>query len=93
MAEALAKEVVRRAQIMRKEMGLNIEDLVDAEIGFENRESLELASSTADYLKREVRIRSLKLGGLNEVSMPETAGMVKEWNVDGEKIRIALRKI
>jgi len=93
MAEALAKEVVRRAQIMRKEMGLNIEDLVDAEIGFESRESLELASSTANYLKREVRIRSLKLGGLSDVSMPETEGVIKEWNVDGEKIRIALRKI
>jgi hypothetical protein len=78
---------------MRKEMGLNIEDLVDAEIGFESRESLELAVSTADYLKREVRIRSLKLGGLEDLSKPGVESLLKEWDVDGEKIRIMLRRI
>jgi len=93
MAEALAKEVVRRAQVMRKEMGLNIEDLVDAEIGFESRESLKLAASTADYLKREVRIRSLKLGGLGDLSKPDMESLLKEWDVDGEKIRIMLKRL
>ena len=31
-AEALAKEVVRRAQLMRKEMGLRIDEYVDVRI-------------------------------------------------------------
>ena len=77
---------------MRKEMNLNIEDLVDAEIGFENLESVQLASQMADYLKREVRIRSLKLGGLSEVSTPREGEYLKEWDVDGVVMAIGVSR-
>ncbi|RLI27095.1 MAG: isoleucine--tRNA ligase [Candidatus Hecatellales archaeon] len=92
MAEALAREVVRRAQTMRKEMGLHVEDMVEAEIGFENSESLEMAASKAEYLRREVRIERLDLKELGEVS-PREGGYFREWNLDGEKVRILLRKV
>ena len=93
MAEALAKEVVRRAQTMRKEMRLNIEDVVDAEIGFESPESVRLAESMADYLRREVRIRRLKFGGLNDVSKPSSGAYLREWDIEGEQVKILLVKV
>ncbi|RLI30062.1 MAG: hypothetical protein DRO46_01295, partial [Candidatus Hecatellales archaeon] len=91
LAEALAKELVRRAQVMRKELNLNIEEQVDVEVGFENLENVKLLKGLEDYLKREVRIRKLHLAGFTEVS--EDGGYLKDWEIEGEKVRIVLRRV
>jgi len=91
LAEALAKELVRRAQVMRKELNLNIEEQVDVEVGFENLENVKLLKGLEDYLKREVRIRKLRLAGFTEVS--EDGGYLKDWEIEGEKVRIVLRRV
>ena len=92
VAEAFAKEVVRRAQLMRKEMQLNIEDYVDASIGCEDPESRKLLKSMEDYVKTEVRIRNLDITSLDEVKLVEDS-YLKEWFVEEEKIKIRLKKV
>ncbi len=92
VAEALAKEVVRRAQLMRKEMRLKIDEWVDAVIGFEDPESRKLLETMEEYLKTEVRIRKLNLTSLDRVELKENA-YLREWLVDDEKIKIRLEKI
>ena len=91
-AEALAKEVVRRAQLMRKEMQLRIEEYIDASIGCEDPESLKLLKVMEDYLKTEVRIRRLNLTSLDEVKQKENS-YLREWLIEDEKVRIMLEKI
>ncbi|RLG92167.1 MAG: isoleucine--tRNA ligase [Candidatus Hecatellales archaeon] len=91
-AEALAKEVVRRAQLMRKEMSLRIDEYVDAFVGCEDSESLRLLKTMEDYLKTEVRIRRLSLVGLDEVK-PRENSYLREWLIEDEKIKIMLEKI
>jgi isoleucyl-tRNA synthetase len=86
-AEALVREIVRRFQVMRKEMSLEMEERVDAEVCMKT-ESLELIKRMVDYIKREVRIRNLHLS-----STPQFAGFRKEFDLDGEVCVLTLRKI
>jgi isoleucyl-tRNA synthetase len=93
LAEALAKEIVRRAQVMRKDMGLKIEDYVDVEIGFEKTESLSLIQRMENYVKNEVRIRNLKLVRIEDFKGFEAEGFTREWKIEEEKVVISLRLI
>ncbi len=89
-AEALAREVVRRMQMMRKEMDLEMEERVDAIVGVENRDDLYMLSGQQEYIKREVRIRNLRLCPIEEA---KEKGYSKEWNIDGKRYQLALKKI
>lgn len=87
MAEALAREVVRRFQIMRKELSLEMEERVDAEI-CSGSESLKLLGKMSEYIKREVRIRNLLLGKSSTLE-----GYRKEFEIEGEKYSLCIRKL
>jgi len=86
-AEALARDIVRRLQVMRKEMSLGMEERVDAQICL-RPESLALAKQMADYIKREVRIRNLYFS-----ERPELVGFRKEFDLDGEKCILIMQKL
>jgi isoleucyl-tRNA synthetase len=88
-AECLARELVRRLQTMRKELGLAMEERVDVEIGVHAEEHLKLLASQRDYLVREVRIRNLRLCNAGQVS---NMGHVKDWDIDGDKFKLLLRR-
>ncbi|MEM2192084.1 MAG: class I tRNA ligase family protein [Candidatus Hadarchaeales archaeon] len=86
LAEAMAREVVRRFQVMRKEMGLEMEERVDAGIVGEE-DDLKLLSTQQDYIKREVRINNLDFGK----ELP--ASFKKKWKIDEKEFLLCLKKL
>ncbi len=89
-AEGFAREIVRRFQMMRKEMNLGMEERVDAVVGVDEEREFASIVSQQDYIKREVRIRNLKVSRIGEVS---EEGYLRDWDVNGVKVRLLLRKI
>ncbi|MEM3402688.1 MAG: DUF5915 domain-containing protein [Candidatus Hadarchaeales archaeon] len=86
LAEAMAREVVRRFQVMRKEMGLEMEERVDAGIVGEE-DDMRLLSTQQDYIKREVRINNLDFGK----ELP--ASFKKKWKIDEKEFLLCLKKL
>ncbi|WP_309491956.1 isoleucine--tRNA ligase [Candidatus Hecatella orcuttiae] len=93
LAESAAREIVRRAQLMRKDMQLNIEDYVDATLGYASSETLSILKQMEDYIKTEVRIRNLRLKNIENVKPAGEGAYLKEWLVGEEKIKILLERI
>lgn len=89
-AESMARELVRRLQMMRKEMELGMEERVDVVVGVGKGEDLERLSTQQDYICREVRVRNLRLCLLNDVA---GEGYLKDWNIDGENFRMLVRRV
>jgi len=89
-AEGLAREVVRRFQMMRKDLDLGMEERVDASIGVDGKEEFGMLVSMQDYIKREVRIRNLKICWFREVG---GEGYLKDWDLDGLAVRLLIRRI
>jgi len=89
-AESLARELVRRLQMMRKEMDLGMEERVDVVIGVASEKELESLSTQQEYISREVRVRNLRLCLLEAVS---GEGYLKDWNIDGDNFRLLVKKV
>ncbi|MEM4699349.1 MAG: isoleucine--tRNA ligase [Candidatus Nezhaarchaeales archaeon] len=88
--EGLAREVVRRLQEMRKELDLPVDAYVDAYVATPDLTSLNRLKRKEDYLKSEVRIRSLEL---LTTPKPGEGFYVKEWNVDGINYKIGVKLV
>ncbi|OYT67801.1 MAG: hypothetical protein B6U65_02070 [Candidatus Wolframiiraptor sp. EX4484-121] len=88
VAQSLAKEVIRRVQIMRKEMDLMVSDYIDSEIILEDEERAKLLEMMREFIKEETRSKQLKI----VVGRGEAEGYAKDWMIEGEKVRIVLRK-
>ncbi len=86
-AERLARELVRRLQMMRKELDLGMEDRVDVIIGPEDEYGKKLVESQADYLQREVRIRELVIVPAKEV---KAGGFSKDWEISDKKFKLVI---
>ncbi len=85
LVEGLAREVVRRVQFMRREMGLAVTDYV--EVWLEGDEELVGAALTLqDYVAGEVRAVRIYRG------TPPTGAYMKEWEVDGKRLLIGVRR-
>lgn len=92
-AEALAREVTRRAQVMRKEMDLRVEEYVDLVIQAQDEEAVEFLNSMGDYITTEVRARKLSILKPGQPFKPAAGAYVKEWDIDGEEIKIAIKRL
>jgi len=90
IAQSLAREIIRRIQIMRKEMNLVVSDYVDVEVALQDEEDLNLLNQVKDYIMEEVRGKSLKLS-VGEIG-EKPGGYVKDWIIEGKKIRIIVTK-
>jgi isoleucyl-tRNA synthetase len=89
-AECMARELVRRLQTMRKELDLAMEERVDIVIGTEVSEYVKLLATQQEFISREVRARNLRIRPAAEVEGP---GYIKEWNIDGDRFRLLLRRL
>ncbi|MEW6593183.1 MAG: DUF5915 domain-containing protein, partial [Candidatus Hadarchaeota archaeon] len=89
-AEGLARELVRRLQMMRKEMDLGMEERVDVVIGVPGEEELKLLAGQRSYLSREVRVNLLDICQQDEVS---GEGQMKDWKIDENNFRLLLRPL
>lgn len=91
IAQSLAREIIRRIQVMRKEMDLVVSDYINAAIILEDEEDLELLNESKDFIMEEVRAKKLDI----MIGEPEEGveGYSRDWTVEGKKIRITISKI
>ncbi|MEA2053874.1 MAG: isoleucine--tRNA ligase [Candidatus Thermoplasmatota archaeon] len=82
IAEGFSREIVRRIQEMRKDMNMNMEDRIVSVIGI----SEGRVKGWKEYIKKETRSQNLIFGNVS-------GDMVKEWNIDGEKISIGIKRL
>ncbi len=86
IAEGLAREVVNRIQNMRKEAGFDVVDRI--EIVYDASEKLAHAiQEQKDYIMRETLAEKLSRG------QNGAGDMAREWNIDGEKVHLTIKKI
>ncbi|RLF64905.1 MAG: isoleucine--tRNA ligase [Thermoplasmata archaeon] len=82
IAEGFSREIIRRIQEMRKDMNLEMEDRIISSVDIDSGR----VKGWEEYIKGETRSEKLVFG--------EASGdTVKEWNIDGEKITIGIRRV
>ncbi len=80
MREAFAREIVRRIQEMRKEMNLDVDEFIKTTADFSQSE----VEGWIEYIKEETRSKEIIFG--------EPSGYIREWDIDGRKIRIGIER-
>lgn len=81
--EGFVRELVSKVQTMRKEAGFEVTDRISIfAAGNEKIESI--LKNNAEQIKSEVLANDMILG--------ETRGYVKEWNINGEAVTLAVEK-
>ncbi len=89
IAEGAARDIVRRIQVMRKELGISLDDYIDTVIALPEKLA-ELVARHRDYIAGETRSKTI------EITTAEPSGeawdIVREWEIMGEKITIYIRK-
>ena len=93
LSEALAREVVRRVQVMRKEMNLNVEEFVDVFMQSTDAESASLLVDEREYLMAEIRAKKLDILKPSEKFAPVKDAYIKEWDIDGDTVKIAVVRL
>jgi isoleucyl-tRNA synthetase len=88
-AEGYARELIRRIQEMRKEMNLNVEDRIKAEVYVGDSRVKSFVNMGKDFVASEVRAATLELKDNKE----EVSGYVKDWDVEGTPVSIGLEKV
>lgn len=81
--EAIVKEVVRRVQQMRKEMGLIEKDSIRVVIDGE-KEVVSIAKKNSEEIKKRARAVGIEFGSFKEEG--------KEWDIDGKRVEILVKK-
>lgn len=81
--EALARELVRRIQVLRKEAGLAINDSIKVVIETHSEEIKKAVETFRMYVMQETRAVSIELA---------TAEGGREWDISGEKVKIKIEK-
>ena len=84
-AEGMAREIVHRLQTMRRSAGFDIADHIITCYQGDDYIKQVIAGS-ADYIKQETLSRQLIEGE------PETNDSVKEYELNGHKIKLGVRK-
>jgi isoleucyl-tRNA synthetase len=84
--EAIAREVARRIQIMRKEIDLVESDLIRVNV-IGDKEFLELLEKNKEKLVKETRAKELILS-----EKPELKGKSREWEIEEGKVQIIIKK-
>ncbi len=85
-AEAFAREIIRRVQEMRKQANLDVEDYIATGITANEKFSNYLMS-WLEFIKKETRSKSFEFKTALE------GDLVKDWDIEGEKINLSIRKI
>lgn len=84
----LAREIIRRIQVMRKELGLSLTDNILVDI-YSDEDSLKSLERVADHIARETRSTSIRL---LKTQAEVRGSIVREWEIDGELYVIGVSK-
>jgi len=83
--EALAREIIRRVQVMRNKANLNVDEFIEVGLKTEDEELREAVSNHRNYIREEVR--ALTIGD----DCSDTL-LSQEWNIEGKKVWICIGK-
>ncbi len=83
--EGLAREVIRRVQFMRKEMGLKVEAYIDLWL-YGDEDLIKSVKAKESYVKSETRSRTITFG------LPPSDALVREWEVEERRLTIGVRQ-
>ena len=89
VAQSLAREIIRRIQVMRKELDLMISDYITATIVVRDADDLKLLEEMKDYIMEEVRASDLEICSEEP---RETKGYAKDWSIEGKKVKLIVAK-
>ncbi|MBR6778665.1 MAG: isoleucine--tRNA ligase [Clostridia bacterium] len=84
MLEGLARELIRSAQVMRKEANFNVEDRIDIELVTDSEDLKEIVAKFADKIKSELLARTI-----TTISNPEYCETIE---IGEEEITIKLKR-
>ncbi len=84
--EALAREIVRRIQVMRKEMDLGVAEFIEVAVESDSEDVVAAVRDLRDYIAGEVRASEVRVGE------PWEGCFVKTWDVEGATVRIGVRR-
>lgn len=90
-SEGLAREIIRRIQDMRKELKLDLNDLIDVDIYSNNNDMIKLLDTKKQLIGKEVRSSSCIVKTNNkdkENNKIKNLKLTKIWDIDSEKIEI-----
>jgi isoleucyl-tRNA synthetase len=90
IAMGIAREIVRRIQVMRKELNLQLLDEINVDIYIGEDELVDIVNKVRDYIANETRARSLQL--VRDKSMVSGRELVREWDIDGVVFVIGISK-
>lgn len=79
-SEAMARELIRRVQDMRKDLDLDVEAYIDVSVSCSDKFKSYIDKQT-DFISNEIRAKSLNF---NEMD----AEFKKDWEIEGEKLSI-----
>ncbi|RLE54632.1 MAG: isoleucine--tRNA ligase [Thermoprotei archaeon] len=89
IAEGLARDVVRRIQYMRKVLDLPLDATIEVVV-YGPESEIELIKQYTHFIASETRARKVKfVGSRDEV----TGDLVTEWEIDGSKYVIGVKRI
>ncbi|MFP3228004.1 MAG: isoleucine--tRNA ligase [Caldisphaera sp.] len=84
-SEGLARDVIRRIQYMRKELGLPVDAYIETWIKTDDNEYLSSIKTLESYIKNETRSKSINY------SDPPGDSYSKEWEVEEKRITIGIK--
>jgi len=84
--EALARELIRRAQVMRNLMNLNVEEYVVLGIDTSDEDIAEALRRHMGFIANEVRARKVVTTVTDDM-------FSKSWVIEGMKVRIGIRRL
>lgn len=84
--EALAREIVRRAQVMRKELNLNVSDFIEMFVEADSEDIRRAVNELSNYILKEVRAVKLSLGRVGD------GYYTKTWDVEGFNVTIGIKR-
>ena len=85
--EAMARELIRRIQDMRKDLDLDVEANIDVAITASN-EFKELITPQSEFISHEIRAKSLIISDTKDCHPDDK--YTKEWDIEGEYVIISL---
>ena len=88
--EAMARELIRRVQDMRKDLDLDVEANIDVSVET-SAEFKDLIVPQSEVISHEVRARSLIISDTEQCSN-DSEDYTKEWDIEGEKVIISIKK-
>lgn len=84
--ESLAREIVRRVQVMRNKANLRVDDYIVLAYETADNEIKESINKLRNYIMTEVRAKEIRTDLTKDM-------FINEWEIDGKKVKLAIKRI